>query len=92
MDIWFKNIIHAQLSPFPSNGQFEVLTTSGIYGGQVAWELIDVAGKLQRTGQLQAVNGAELKIPFDLADLKAGVYTLRLTAGGKTSVKRVAVR
>ncbi len=87
-----QNDLGMSVYPNPSNGQFEVLTTSGIYGGKVAWELIDVTGKLQRKGQLDAVNGAELKIPFNLTDLKAGVYTLRLTAGGKTSVKRVAVR
>jgi hypothetical protein len=86
-----QNDLGISVYPNPNDGQFEV-RTSGVNGSTVVWEILDMTGKLQRKGESQNLSGTELRIPFNFTDLSSGVYTLRMTSGGKTSMKRVAVR
>jgi hypothetical protein len=78
-----KNAIqNLVLYPNPSNGEF---TISGEFvKGNV--EVTDLAGRVVYTSEI--ISGATVK----LNDVKSGVYTVKLSAGDKSSIQKITIK
>lgn len=77
-----NSIQNLVLYPNPSNGEF---TISGEFAkGNV--EVTDMAGRVVYTSEI--VSGATIK----LNDVKSGIYTVKLSAGDKSSTQKITIK
>ncbi|QKG54358.1 T9SS type A sorting domain-containing protein [Hymenobacter sp. BRD67] len=76
--------------PNPAHGSFAVLVPGVAQAASVQVELLNTLGQVVRR-QSAALPAAGTTLTVDAAELAAGVYTLRLTAGATTTTKRVVL-
>lgn len=77
------------LFPNPNNGVFNV-QIENLVTNDLTMEIIDQTGRTIQTQSIGAVNGSHTQA-FDVSQLETGVYTVRLTSNGKTSLMRFVV-
>ncbi|MGY3089213.1 hypothetical protein ACVWYF_002253 [Hymenobacter sp. UYAg731] len=73
--------------PNPAHRTATVVLPAGAAGSEVRLVLLDAVGRLVRTHLAPAGPRAEL----DVSGLPAGIYMLRITAGGRTATQRLVV-
>jgi hypothetical protein len=76
--------------PRPNPASRDLVVSFALEAGDATLELLDVAGRRVITRQLTGMAGGSHVLGLDAAPLPAGVYTIRLTQGGRT-VSRKAV-
>lgn len=69
------------LYPNPNNGVFNV-SVSGLTSNDLYIEILDVTGKIVHQ-EFRFVTTGEFELPFELKEMNAGIYVLRLFSGGK---------
>ncbi|MES2555365.1 MAG: T9SS type A sorting domain-containing protein [Bacteroidota bacterium] len=74
------------LYPNPNNGLFNV-QIENLVTNDLLMEIVDQTGRTIQTQLVAAVNGSHTQA-FDVSQLQTGVYTVRLTSNGKTSLAR----
>lgn len=77
--------------PNPNNGEFELVLNT-VAGDVTRWEVIDISGRQMRQGSSNVNNGSGSSIVFNLTDLSSGVYTLRITAAGSSTSRKLVIR
>jgi hypothetical protein len=77
--------------PNPNNGEFELVLNT-VAGDVTRWEVIDISGRQMRQGSSNVNNGPGSSIVFNLTDLSSGVYTLRITAAGSSTSRKLVIR
>jgi len=77
---------------FPNPAVDRVLVSYSLVAeAQVSIDLYDLSGKLVRELQNERKPSGETTVSADISDLKKGIYLLKITAGGETSVQKVLV-
>ena len=80
---------HFRLYPNPNSGQFRV-EMSGPAQDEVEFALFNAVGQLIRR-DVEGFGTGSLSRSFDYGQLPAGVYALRVMAGGKSSVSHFVI-
>lgn len=78
-----------QLFPNPSQGSFS-LNIENLETTDLTLDVIDMSGKVVYNRYIGSVSGSFTQ-PFSLEELRAGTYTLRVTANNKTSALRFVI-
>ncbi|MCF8465724.1 MAG: T9SS type A sorting domain-containing protein, partial [Flavobacteriales bacterium] len=74
--------------PNPNDGEFTVLVGAEIELNDFNWEVIDITGKVVRAGIERRSIGTQNLMAIDITDLKAGIYSLRISDETKVSTRR----
>lgn len=78
------------LMPNPAQDEVVLELEVNAAGGERAWELVDVNGRVLRSERLQ-MNGTYLRRTIPVQDLPRGVYMVRLLSAEGSMVKRLMV-
>lgn len=78
-----------QLYPNPSNGAFNV-TIDNLESSDVVIDILDMTGRVVYNRYVGSVEGSTVQ-SFNMEDLRAGTYNLRVTANGKASTLRFII-
>lgn len=80
--------LNATVSPNPTSGETQVRLSATV-SGAVSMELYSPQGQRLGTYSGRAVEGEAFRQTLDLSELPAGVYFLKIAAGGKESYARI---
>jgi hypothetical protein len=69
------------LYPNPNNGHFNV-AVSGLISNDLYLEILDLTGK-NVYKEFRIITTSDVLIPFQMEDMDAGIYVLRMFSGGK---------
>lgn len=78
------------LYPNPNQGAF-TLDFTGITGGSVNWEILNLLGQSLLKSEPVVLRG-DRSFPVDLTDLPAGTYLAKVTIGGIPLLRRVVIQ
>ncbi|MCF8277037.1 MAG: alkaline phosphatase family protein [Flavobacteriales bacterium] len=75
--------------PNPNEGLFTLLVGNEVDLGDFNWSIIDVSGKVIRTGAEKRSVGMQNLLPMDITGLNSGIYSLRISDNSKVSTRRI---
>jgi PKD repeat protein len=86
-----ENQVDLKVYPNPSSGNFSI-DFSLANAGSVKIDLMDIKGSSVKSLLEEKANAGEFNLNYNVSDLSRGVYFIKLTADGMTSMKKLVIQ